>query len=130
MSHGGAGWLTGGRANRRYQRLGGEDAVKPAIALFYRRVLRDPEVAGYFDGIDVARLQAHQRAFVTAALGGPELFVGRPLRAAHRGHGIDNRSFDAVLDHLICAFRDLGADDTVAAEVAERLEPLRADIVE
>jgi len=112
-----------------YERVGGEEAVKPAVALFYQRVLDDPELSGFFDGVDMSRLRAHQRAFVTAALGGPELFVGRSLRNAHAGLRIDNRAFDAVVDHLVCALRDLGVDDETAAEVAEQLEPMRSEIV-
>jgi len=112
-----------------YERVGGEHAVKPAVALFYQRVLEDPELSGYFEGIDMPRLRAHQRAFVTAALGGPELFVGRSLHDAHAGLRIDDRAFDAVVDHLVCALRDLGVDDETAAEVAERLEPMRSEIV-
>ena len=76
--------------------------------MFYQRVLDDPELSGFFDGVDMSRLRAHQRAFVTAALGGPELFVGRSLRNAHAGLRIDNRAFDAV---------------------AEQLEPMRSEIV-
>jgi hemoglobin len=113
-----------------YERVGGEDAVKPAVALFYQRVLEDPELADYFRGVDMTRLRAHQRAFVTAALGGPKLFLGRSLHDAHSGLRIDDQAFDAVVDHLICALRDLGVDDETAAEIAEQLEPLRVDIVD
>ena len=112
-----------------YERVGGEEAVKPAVALFYQRVLDDPELSGFFDGVDMSRLRAHQRAFVTAALGGPELFVGRPLDAAHHGLHIDDAAFDGVVDHLVCALRDLGVSDDIAAEVATELEPLRSQIV-
>jgi len=118
--------MTGGSL---YERVGGESAVKPAVALFYHRVLEDPELADYFRGVDMTRLRAHQRAFVTAALGGPELFVGRSLHDAHAGLRIDDRAFDAVVDHLVGALRDVGVDDEAAAEIAERLEPLRAEIV-
>jgi hemoglobin len=112
-----------------FDRVGGEAAIKPAVALLYQRVLSDPALSSYFDGVDLHRLRAHQRAFVTAALGGPELFVGRPLDAAHHGLHIDDAAFDGVVDHLVCALRDLGVSDDIAAEVATELEPLRSQIV-
>ncbi len=112
-----------------YERIGGADAVKPAVDLLYRRVLEDPLLARFFDGVDIARLRAHQRAFVTAVLGGPELFVGRPLEVAHRGLDIDDLAFDGMVDHMVAALRDLGVDDETAAEVVEKLEVLRPKVV-
>jgi hemoglobin len=119
--------VTGSRSL--YDRIGGADAVKPAVTLLYRRVLDDPVLAGYFRDVDIGRLRAHQRAFVSAVLGGPELFVGRPLEVAHANLHIDDRAFDAMIDHLVAALRDLGVDETTAGEVAEEFEPLRPSIV-
>src|SRR3954447_25671003 len=90
-----------------YERIGGDDIVRPAVRLFYQRMLADSLLSGYFTGVDIPRLRAHQRAFVSAALGGPRLFVGRPLEMAHRGLGIDDLAFDAMVDHLVGTFRDL-----------------------
>jgi hemoglobin len=113
-----------------YERVGGDAVVTPAVALFYRRVQDDPELASYFAGVDMSRLRAHQRAFLTAALGGPALFAGRSVEVVHRGLGIDDAAFDAMVDLLIGALRDLGLDAVTAAEVAPELEHLRAAIVE
>jgi hemoglobin len=112
-----------------YERVGGDSAVAPAVALFYRRVQDDPVLAPYFAGVDMPRLQAHQRAFLAAALGGPELFAGRPIEVAHAGLQIDDLAFDAMVDQLICALRDLGLDVDTAAQVATELEHLRSKIV-
>jgi len=113
-----------------YERLGGDAVVTPAVALFYRRVQDDPTLSAYFDGVDMARLRAHQRAFLAAAFGGPAMFAGRPAEVAHRGLGIDDEAFDAMIDHLIGALRDLGLDAGTAAEVAPELEYLRQLVVD
>ena len=112
-----------------YDRIGGETVVRPAVALLYQRVLDDPELCDYFKGVDIPRLRAHQRGFLTTVLGGPGLFAGRPLEVAHHGLAITDSSFDAMVDHLLAALRDLGVQERLAAEVAGELELLRPRVV-
>ncbi|GAB7046931.1 truncated hemoglobin [Catenuloplanes indicus] len=50
-----------------YESIGGEAAVGAAVDEFYRRVVNDPDLAGCFAGAGLARLTAHQRAFIAAA---------------------------------------------------------------
>ena len=112
-----------------YDRIGGEAVVRPAVALFYQRVLDDGELSRYFVGVDLPRLRAHQRAFVTAVLGGPGLFAGRPLEIAHGDLAITDRSFDAMVEHLVAALRDLGVEQRFAADIVGRLETFRSRVV-
>jgi hemoglobin len=112
-----------------YEALGGEAALRTAVDVFYQRVTSDPELAPYFSGIDLDRLRAHQRSFLTAALGGPELFTGRPLEHAHAGLGITDEHFDRLVDHLAATLGDLGSAPTAVAEVRESLERLRSRVV-
>ena len=59
-----------------YNQIGGPPSVSAAVDLFYEKVIGDPNLAGYFEGVDLGRVKGHQRAFIVAALGGP-----RPTRA-------------------------------------------------
>ena len=52
---------------------------------FYDRVLVDPEHAPFFEGIDVEKLREHLADFLTVLTGGPNLYKGRDLLAAHQG---------------------------------------------
>jgi len=92
-----------------YDDIGGAAAVTVAVTVFYTRVTDDPELAPWFGGVDIERLKAHQRAFLTAALGGPDLFTGRTMEAAHAGLGITIEAFDRVLEHLAYTLFDLEA---------------------
>lgn len=111
-----------------YETIGG-DTIKVAVTVFYHRVFADELLAPYFAGIDAERLVAHQRAFLTTALGGPDLFAGRSTREAHRGLRITDEAFDAVCEHLAAALLDVGIGREHVAEVMARVEPQRADIV-
>lgn len=112
-----------------YEKLGGDDGLRTAVTVFYSRVVADPELAPLFADADLERLRAHQRLFLTAALGGPELFTGRPLEQAHAGLGITDTQFDLVVDHLAATLGDLGADPVYVAAVRERVDGMRSRVV-
>lgn len=103
--------------------------VKAVVTVFYDRVLADDSLAPWFEGVDLGRLRAHQRAFLAAALGGPDLFAGRDMATAHAGMDIDDDAFDAIVEHLATSLHDLDVVDDVVELVRERLEPLRGQIV-
>ena len=54
-----------------FERLGGMVSIDVAVDRFYDRLLADPDLAGFFDQVDLRRLRAHQKAFLAMALGGP-----------------------------------------------------------
>ncbi|GAA0962538.1 group 1 truncated hemoglobin [Actinocorallia libanotica] len=112
-----------------YDAIGGAAAVGAAVDDFYVRVLADPKLEGFFTGTDVARLKSHQRAFIAAALGGPELYKGRDLASSHAHLGIGDEHFDAVVAHLAATLASLGVPEETIGEIAAALAPLRADIV-
>ena len=59
-----------------YERIGGEAAMDAAVDLFYRKVLADDRVNGFFEGIDMKDQAAKQKAFLTMATGGPNKYTG------------------------------------------------------
>ena len=126
--------LGGGPSDQRivsiYEQIGGVGAVAPAVDAFYDRLLADPEIAPYFEGHRVGRLKAHQRSFLTAALGGPQIYKGEGVGPAHAGLGITSAHFDRVVDHLVATLQELGVPDDTIGEIGALLGPLKDDIVE
>lgn len=115
-----------------YDTIGGGGAVAAAVDDFYVRVLADPDLAPYFAGIDMERLRAHQRAFITAAVGGPSVYSGRSMRAAHHRPDlppISPAAFDRVVDHLVATLAGLGVPDDVIGQIGGALGPLKPEIV-
>ena len=112
-----------------YEQIGGQPALQAAVDEFYRRVLADPSLAPYFTHTDLDRLKAHQRAFLAAAFGGPQLFHGRGLHDAHAHLAITDAAFDRIVATLIQSLGDLGAPAHAVGAIAERLETVRGDIV-
>lgn len=121
--------MSGAGGGSAFDAVGGAPVVRAAIDELYERLRADPDVAEHFVDVDMARLKAHQRAFLAAALGGPETYSGRDMAAAHRHLAISDREFDAMVGHLVQVLADLGAPPAVLARIDARLAPLRPDIV-
>lgn len=113
-----------------YDEIGGARAIKVAVSVFYHRVLGDPELEPWFGGVDLDRLKGHQQAFLSAALGGPDLFTGRTMGAAHAGLAITVDAFDRVLEHLAYTLFDMGLSYAQVATAIDGLRPMREHIVE
>jgi hemoglobin len=111
-----------------FERLGGAVSIDAAVDAFYGRVLDDPQLAPFFDRVDVRRLRAHQKAFLGMALGGPDRYRGRNLGDAHRHLGIDDHHVDLVAGHLADVLTDLGVPAELVAEVIAAVDGLR-DVV-
>jgi hemoglobin len=112
-----------------YERLGGGSAVAALLEELYVRALSDPLFTPFFDKLDMQRLKAHQFAFISQALGGPDPYSGPSLIQAHAGLRIEQRHFDAFVDHLRSALREIGTTDDLSAEILSHVTPLSGIIV-
>jgi hemoglobin len=113
-----------------YDQIGGQPVIRTATTVFYERVTNDAALARWFSDIDISRLRAHQRAFLAAALDGPQLFTGLDLGQAHAGMEIDDDAYTRVVAHLITTLDDLGVQERILTEVELRLEALRRQVVD
>jgi hemoglobin len=112
-----------------YERLGQEHGIRAAVDDFYERVLADPELVSYFDGVDMRRLRGHQTALLVQVTGGPAGYAGRDLAAAHDHLGITPQDFDRVVGHLVATLTDLGVQEEDIAAVGAALTAHRDDVV-
>lgn len=112
-----------------YDQIGGAAAVSATVDTFYAKVLADPDLAPFFADTDMDRMRSHQRAFIAAALGGPDPWVGRHMAQAHAGLGIADAHFDAVVGHLVATLTELGVGEDQIAAIGEALGPLRGEVV-
>ena len=112
-----------------YEQIGGAPAVAAAVDDLYVGILGDPGLAHYFDGVDMARQKTHLRAFVAAALGGPDIYAGRDMHTAHAHLGVTPGAFDRVVEHLAAALGALGVPTATIEAIAAKLAPLRTQIV-
>jgi len=115
-----------------YDRIGGEAAVNAAVDLFYRKVLADDRINKWFDGIDMERQHAKQKAFLTLALGGPSNYSGKDMREGHAhlvAKGLNDSDFDAVVENLGATLTELGVPGELIGEAAAIVESTRNDVL-
>ena len=65
-----------------YEQLGGSENIEAVVNYFYQRILNDKELRPIFDDVNMEQLRMHQTKFVSFALGGPNQYSGRGMRAA------------------------------------------------
>lgn len=115
-----------------FERIGGEAAVNAAVDLFYRKVLADDRINAFFEGIDMDRQVAKQKAFLTMAFGGPSNYDGKAMRDGHAhlvARGLNDTHFDAVMEHLGATLTELGVPADAIAEAAAIAEGTRNDVL-
>ena len=112
-----------------YDAIGGKAAVAAAVDGLYDRILADEALNHWFANTEMRRQKAHMRAFVAVALGGPEVYKGRDMGAAHAGMGITDDAFDRVVGHLVDTLTSLGVDGDTIATIGGALAPLRPAVV-
>ena len=103
-----------------FDRVGGHAAVEAAVDLFYGRVLADPLIKHFFEGVDMKRQRAKQKAFLAYAFGGPNNYTGLDMRKAHAPlveRGLNESHFNAVAGHLQATLKELGVADDLIGEV-------------
>ncbi len=113
-----------------YEALGRHPGIRRAVDQFYERIVADPTLAGYFDGVDMDQLRRHQVELLVSAVGGPHQYSGRAMADAHRGLHITDAAFDRVLGHLNATLVDVGVHDRTIRDVLRNLSAMRLDIVE
>lgn len=115
-----------------YERIGGEAAVNAAVDLFYRKVLADDRINKFFEGIDMDRQMAKQKAFLTMAFGGPNSYTGEDMRKGHAHlveRGLNDSHFDAVMENLGATLTELGVPADLIGEAAAIAESTRNDVL-
>lgn len=88
-----------------FDRVGGEQGVRNLVRSFYDNVLKDPELAPFFENASIDRLYSMQYEFFAAALDGPVKYSGLSIHQAHFGRCIEKEHFARFVNHLIDTLR-------------------------
>jgi hemoglobin len=115
-----------------YEKIGGEGAVNAAVDIFYRKVLKDDRIKHFFDGVDMAKQAAKQKAFLTMAFGGPHNYSGADMRKGHAhlvARGLNDSHFDAVMDNLGATLKELNVPAELIGQAAAIAESTRKDVL-
>lgn len=115
-----------------YDKIGGDAAVNAAVDIFYRKVLADDRINSFFEGVDMDKQAAKQKAFLTMAFGGPNNYTGEDMRKGHAHlveRGLNDSHFDAVMENLGATLTELNVPEELIAEAAAIAESTRNDVL-
>ena len=112
-----------------FDRIGGVAGVTRMISEFYARVLDDPKLRPYFDGVPMHKLRHMQFEFFSAALGGPAPYTGRTVQHAHQGRGITREHFQAFVEHLFETLKEYDLTDDQRYVIIARINTYADDVI-
>jgi hemoglobin len=113
-----------------YDRLGGTPAISAVVGDFLDAVGKDARVKTQPPPARVPALKQSLVDLVCQATGGPCVYKGRDMKAAHAGMGITPAEFDAVVDDLVKTLDKYEVSAREKNELLALLGPMRGDIVE
>ena len=118
-----------------YQRLGGNAGITKVVDDGVGIVVADPQLAPYFaitiqSQERVDDLKANIVDLLGQTVGGPEVYTGLSMKAAHVGMGISDDDFTKFLVDFTQALQENGVSADDQATIGAALEALRPDIVE
>lgn len=83
-----------------FDKIGGLPKVESIVDTFYYLVLNTPEVAVYFEEINMKKQKMHQTNFISFVLGSGKNYTGNNLRDAHRHLNLTEKEFYIIANLL------------------------------
>lgn len=117
-----------------YSRLGGKKAITAVIDQFVTNVAGDNRINKFFadtvkDPKRVAKLKMNLVDQVCQATGGPCKYKGKDMMTAHKGMGIADADFNALVEDLVAALDKFNVGATEKNELLGALGGMKSQIV-
>ena len=84
-----------------YDRLGGKDALTAVVDDFVGNVAADKRINGFFAKAGIPRLKRNLVDQICQGTGGPCVYTGKDMKTAHKGMGIADADFNALVEDLV-----------------------------
>jgi hemoglobin len=117
-----------------YSRLGGKKAITAVVDEFVNNVANDNRINKFFGAAanDPKRLATFKSNLVDQicqGTGGPCKYRGKNMEAAHKGMGITDADFDALVEDLVAALNKFNVPEAERNELLGILGPMKPQIV-
>jgi hemoglobin len=118
-----------------YERLGKKKGITAVVNDFVANCASDTRINGFFakTAADPKRLADFKQKLVAQiceASGGPCKYTGKNMKDAHRGMGVKDEHFNALVEDLVKALDKNKVGEKEKNELLGALGPMKADIVE
>jgi hemoglobin len=117
-----------------YERLGKEAGIAKVVDDFVEAVVKNakypPNLKDHFKRPDVAVLKRKLVDQIGEATGGPQKYTGKNMKDAHKGLGITEADFNALVASLTEALTKNRVGEKEQHELLGLLGPMKSDVVE
>lgn len=118
-----------------YAQLGGNTAISAVIDQFITNVAGDARINAFFAdaAADPARLMKLRNNLINQvgmATGGPEKYTGLDMKTAHKGMGISEANFNALVEDLVKSLDKFKVLPKPKSQLLGALAAMKGDIVE
>jgi hemoglobin len=121
-------------APSQWERVGGGEAVAAVLDRFYVQILDEPQLAGFFENVNVDDIKPHLSSVLEVVLGGPEaptgIDVGAYLTKAHSGLGVSASDYAMTGEILIGVLKEFDVPQDIIDTIATTLEAVSAFVIE
>lgn len=112
-----------------YKDLGGDAAMTEIVDRMMDYSLADKRIAETFSNSNIDRLKPLLVQHFCALADGPCTFEGQDMRRVHTGLGIKTKHFNALVENLQKAMRDIDIPYATQNDLLAILAPMHKDIV-
>ncbi len=116
-------------SNSLYERLGGTPGITQIANDVVDNHLLNPAIATRFADSDINALKNAAATFFISGTGGPDVYKGKDMLAAHKGMNISALEFMSVLDDSLTALAKNNVGQREQQEVLFVLYSMRSQIV-
>ena len=112
-----------------YDRLGGKSAITAVVDDFVGNVAADSRINRRFQGANIPRLKAMLVDQICEATGGPCKYTGKSMADTHRGMGIGDAEFGALVEDLVKTLDKFKVPTAEKNELLSTLGGMKGQIV-
>ena len=116
-----------------YARLGGYDAIAAIVDEFIQTLSSDPQMARFAAGMNLERRKRNRQLtldWLSAASGGPTLYLGQDMKTAHAGLEISASEWQVAMEHVQRALTKFKVPDAESREFMALFSSVADEIIE
>ncbi len=113
-----------------FQQLGGLPGIEHFVDIFIDEIGKSNTIRPYFEDTNLDRFQEKQIEHLCLLAGGPCTYTGDSMVDSHKGMGINEADFNALVDTAIRAMNKAGYSVGTRNRLLARLALLRGEVIE
>ena len=113
-----------------FQQLGGLPGIERFVGIFINEIGESKEIRPYFEETNLDRFREKQIEHICLLSGGPCTYTGDSMIESHKGMGVNEADFNALVDTTIRAMNKAGYSVATRNRLLARLAPLRDEVME